>query len=113
MQANVLRSIHKTLDQEKQALLGADYAALTSLISQKEQLLSQISNMKTRRADMVAIKAKIDHNQSLLTAAIDGVGAAQNRLSALLDVQQTLCVYDPSGKIEIVPNKAGVIEKKA
>lgn len=105
--------LHTLLDLEQSALLHADYQTLPSLQDDKERLLAMVPAESWGTANLVAIRSKIERNQALLRGAIDGISAARTRLSELEKVQQSLSVYDPTGKIEITQNRKGSIEKKA
>ena len=109
----VIAKLHQVLDQEKQALIAADFDPLADLLQQKEQLLTYLTQSDTEKALLRPIRKKMDENQSLLAAAIKGVAAAGERLQALNNVQKSLSVYDPSGRVELVRKHRNNLEKKA
>ncbi|EBA13825.1 hypothetical protein RCCS2_08049 [Roseobacter sp. CCS2] len=113
MPESPLSKLHHVLDLEKQALMGANFEPLAQLLQQKEELLTQLAPMKPAKDVLRGVKQKMDENQTLLGAAIKGVAAAGERLEALNNVQKTLSVYDPSGRVELVSKHSNHLEKKA
>ncbi len=113
MHNKLTTALHILLDKEQSALLSADYETLPILQGDKERLIAMLSSIPQEHQTLLAIKSKIERNQALLRGAIDGIAAAQLRISELEKVQQNLSVYDPSGKIEIAQYRVGIIEKKA
>lgn len=113
MHDKLTTALHTLLDTEQSALLSANYKALPMLQDDKERLLTIFSSAPQENKTLVAIRSKIERNQALLRGAIDGIAAAQTRINELEKVQQSLSVYDPSGKIEIAQNRKGSVEKKA
>ncbi|MDP5083880.1 MAG: flagellar protein FlgN [Yoonia sp.] len=113
MQAEVIDSLHRTLDAEKAAILDADYDALGPIEITKKRLLEALSISSGQAGTLAEIKTKVETNQALLRAAINGLQAARARVTALQEVRDGLSVYDQSGRIENVANRRGGLEKKA
>jgi flagellar biosynthesis/type III secretory pathway chaperone len=105
--------LHQVLDQERQALISADYDALATFVSQKEALLSQLEKTIPAKEELRPLRQKMDENLGLLAAAIKGVAAASARLSALQNVKSGLSVYDNAGRLEHVRTHNPALEKKA
>ena len=113
MKADCRKDIALLLDAEKVALMTANYNALGPLQQRKTAALSLLARQSNSREVLEVIRAKIDENQALVTAAISGITAARKRLDALNDVQSGLTVYDQSGKMAVVSAKPAAFEKKA
>ena len=113
MQAKFLLDLRTLLADEKAALLGARYDALQSLSDAKAELLLQLSDHSLARETLEELQTAINTNQKLLSAAIKGVGAAKERLTALQDVRTGLSVYDQNGAMNVKSTARSTIEKKA
>lgn len=117
MQAKAVLELEMVLADEKTALLEGDYAALPGLAAVKAELIAELTDGLTGgpvSPDLLRqIKRRIDANQTLLQAAIDGVKAAKDRLSALAEVRDSLRVYDQSGAEAVAQMPRSTLEKKA
>lgn len=109
----MITQLHQILDQERHALLSADFKALAAFVSRKENLLTQLDKTTPAEEVLRPIRQKMDENLSLLAAAIKGVAAAGARLSALQNVKNGLSVYDNAGRLEHVRTHNSALEKKA
>jgi hypothetical protein len=101
------------LAKERTAIRTADFAELDLLAVQKFDLFEALPRSGTSESDLVQIKTKLIENQTLLSAAISGVAAAQDRIAALRNVREGLSVYDQSGQIAKVTTRRPGVEKKA
>ena len=113
MRESVITQLHQILDQERNALITADFSMLGSFVSQKEDLLLQMEEDSPSRNVLRPIRQKMDENLTLLAAAIKGVAAAGERLSDLQNVKTGLSVYDHAGRLELVRTHNPALEKKA
>jgi flagellar biosynthesis/type III secretory pathway chaperone len=109
----VITQLHQVLDQERQALISADFEALAAFVSQKEDLLAQLDKTIPAKEVLRPIRQKMDENLALLAAAIKGVAAAGERLAALQNVKNGLSVYDNAGRLAHVRTHNPALEKKA
>ena len=109
----LVAKLNDVLDLERQALLSADFDALGPLLDQKQGLLTQLERVAPRRSELKRIAGSMADNQSILAAAIKGVAAAGERLEALQNVQNSLSVYDHSGRVELIQKHQHALEKKA
>jgi flagellar biosynthesis/type III secretory pathway chaperone len=110
---SAITQLHQILDQERRALVTADFDGLASYVSQKEQLLLQMEETSPPRDVLRPIRQKMDENLTLLAAAIKGVTAAGERLADLQNVKAGLSVYDHAGRLELVRTHNPALEKKA
>lgn len=113
MSIDVIRALDEVLNAEKLALLTGEYEGLAELQVSKEQLIARLPDNDITRTRIADLKTKMVGNQALLRGAIDGIGAARQRMAALEQVQRNLSVYGPTGKIEIASETRSVVEKKA
>ncbi len=101
------------LARERVAIRTADFEGLAAIADQKSQLFDALPNSRATQHELEQIKARIDDNQTLLSAAISGVAAAQDRLTAVRHVREGLSVYDQSGQMATVQNPRPGMQKKA
>jgi len=101
------------LDRERTAIRTADFEKLAGLADEKAMLFDVLPNSQTSQSDLAQIKRQIEENQTLLSAAISGVAAAQDRLKAVRHVREGLSIYDQSGQIAKVQSPRPGMEKKA
>ncbi|WP_342069169.1 hypothetical protein [Yoonia algicola] len=113
MPNTVITQLHQILDQERQALLSANFEALAAFVSRKEDLLAQLDQTTPAKQVLRPIRQKMDENLALLAAAIKGVAAAGARLSALQNVKNGMSIYDNAGRLEHVRTHNSAVEKKA
>lgn len=109
----VITRLHTLLDQERAALMAADFDSLATFVSDKENLLSQLGKARPTKDVLRPIRQKMDENLALLAAAIKGVAAAGERLASLQTVKSGLSVYDGSGRLAHVRTQHPTLEKKA
>lgn len=100
-------------EDERHALLCADYSALGDLAARKEQYLSDLTADPPDSTTLTDIKSRLTENQRLISAALRGVAAATERLGALEAVRDGLTTYDPSGKMASITTTQRRFEKKA
>ena len=101
------------LDSERQMLLRGGYGDLAGLLETKVQLFDTLASTAPSRADVKTIRRKLAENQSLLSAAMRGVGAARDRLTALQNVREQLNTYDQSGRLARVSTTRPAVTRKA
>lgn len=101
------------LARERVAIRTADFDGLAAIADEKAQLFNALPTSGATQDDLAKIKRQIDENQTLLSAAISGVAAAQDRLTAVRHVREGLSIYDQSGQMaKVQPPRPGM-EKKA
>lgn len=101
------------LDQERVAIRTANFERLAVIADKKGALFSALPDSDATPGELTQIKQRIDANQTLLSAAISGVAAAQDRLSAVRHVREGLSVYNQSGQMDKVKTPRPGMEKKA
>ncbi|KQI73790.1 hypothetical protein AN191_02735 [Loktanella sp. 5RATIMAR09] len=109
----VITQLHQLLNQEREALIAADFEALATFVKQKEELLIQLERTSPTKDVLRPVRQKMDENLALMAAAIKGVAAAGERLAALQNVKSGLSVYDNAGRLEHVRTHNPALEKKA
>ncbi len=113
MRDQVVNQVLDLLDTERQALRIGDFDALNTLLDAKTQLFERLQVAAPGRRNLEVIQQKLSENQSLLSAAMQGVGAARTRLSALQNVRENLSTYDHNGQMAKLPTARPAITKKA
>lgn len=113
MMTRQARAALDCLQAEAEAIKSGNYPALDALQAQSAAALAALERTRPAASDLKRIKAALQSNQTLLQAAIRGIGAAQARLAALSEVQSGLSTYDPKGHRATVRQPQGNIEKKA
>ncbi|PRY77594.1 hypothetical protein CLV80_10577 [Yoonia maritima] len=113
MRNSVTKRLIQTLKAEKSALREASFDVLGSLEKPKSELFKELAESAPDANELRAVQLAVTENQTLLSAAIAGIGAARARIEALQNVRSGLNVYDKSGAISKMANPQPEIEKKA
>ncbi|WP_296426037.1 flagellar protein FlgN [Yoonia sp.] len=113
MSDTVTKQFLTLLSDERSAIRTAAFDTLTALTDPKARLFDALGRTPISPENLAAIQKKVTENQVLLSAAIAGVGAARDRLTALQNVREHLNVYDQSGHIAKVVTGLPGLEKKA
>ncbi len=108
-----LAILHTLLDHEREAILAARYDELAHIAAKKITSLERLTFDPPDHKKLKALKEKMADNQNLITAALRGIAAARDRLSALENVRDGLTTYDQSGNMSLVPTPQNRVEKKA
>lgn len=101
------------LDEERSALLKGDYVDLDRLAPEKQKMLAKLPELGLSEGYMQRVAHAVRRNQALLAAAIDGMRAAQGRMSTLREQRSSFSTYDKSGQRQNVGTGQSVIERKA
>lgn len=109
----MIAKLEAVLTKEKAALLSGDFSAIDRLAPDKKSLFSKLAAHQPDASALQRIAAQLNENQKHFAAAIEGVASARARLLALQHVQETLSVYDHSGRVDLVQNHHPAVEKKA
>lgn len=105
----LMRKGIRLLQEEKAAILDADYTALATLNQRKEAIASEINALTATVAghqhevwteiralgDILARRA--EENQGLLVAARDGIAEARHRIEIVLGAGDEMGVYNARG----------------
>jgi len=113
MQRSALDRLSEVLAIERTALLSADFPALAPLATMKEQLLQDLLQSPPANGELTDLRSKMQRNLDLTSAALRGVAAAQERISALETVRDKLTTYDQNGNVALVSQRRRTIERKA
>jgi plasmid stabilization system protein ParE len=93
------------LDQVYEALLKADYAALSGISAQMEQEFRNPNSTLTD-AQWKVVRHKAERNGACLISAQRGVKAARRRLAEIRSTATGLVTYDRSGRrAEVTENR--------
>jgi hypothetical protein len=99
-----------TLDLVRGALLSGDLDQLAPLTRDIEDLLSHAHQLPEHQ--LALIRAKASRNAAHLTAAIQGVRAAQRRMNDLREASTGHRTYGPGGARTAVANVATTLKQR-
>ncbi len=88
--------LNSILDEMRKSLIVADFLGLAVLAPKLDQALAAFSPADAK--SLLQLKAKADHNASLLEAARRGIGAARRRLDEARLASKGLQTYDDRGR---------------
>ncbi len=101
------------LAEEHAAILTGNFADISRLSSVKEKLLAALTVTEVPLVDLRRISAEVSRNQTLLSAAIDGVRAVNDRMTELRRARDGFEIYGPSGHRSKVGAGRPAFERKA
>jgi|GEM_PF-2661619 len=113
MPSTSTRPLLTLLDRERSALIAGDYVVLDQLGPEKWDLLTQLPSLELQANDLRPIAERIERNQRLLSAAILGARAGQNRIDVLRNLSQAFETYNKSGQRAKIVERPNIIERKA
>lgn len=91
--------ILKILDEERQILLEGPLSRLEPLVARREKAIGELaaSGASLPKDFLVALREKVERNQSLLAASLDGVRNARAQLEAIAETAMDLGTYTVDG----------------
>ncbi len=98
---------------EREIIIAGDFAALRNLAPRKEKLMQALPSDGPATAVLSQISAAIDHNQTLLQAAMDGVGHVIKRMEEVRKGRESFDSYGPLGVKSTVGGRKSAFERKA
>lgn len=101
------------LDEEAEALKGADFDRVNHLAREKEQLIEGLAQSRMSQRLAIRIGKRAQRNAKLFEAAINGIKSAGKRLSEMRSVRDGMRVYGSEGEVQNVKTTAGKLERKA
>lgn len=110
-----LRRLEAVLTDEAEAIRHADFSRLDDLISDKTLLADQLLRVRPRPgADRLdRLHRLAERNAVLLQASLQGLRAAQARISALSERRTDMRTYDATGAAQTVPGAVPSLERRA
>ncbi|MEM7596284.1 MAG: flagellar protein FlgN [Pseudomonadota bacterium] len=111
----VFSALDACLEKEKTALLTGDLDAISSLMEEKSDLISQLNALgATEDHALDALKDKAERNQVLLGSALDGIRRVADRLSAMQSLRHSFDTYDSRGQRKTIEGEVvRHVEKRA
>ena len=100
------------LAEERAAIRSGDLAGLPAFADRKAALAEAIAESRPNNAMAARIDTALKRNARLLSAACDGIRAAQARLAALKDVRNGLSLYTAAGDRTTVARRPDSLEHK-
>lgn len=113
--AQVVDSLDKLLDEEREALISGQLDQIAELVERKTNLLSELDDANDMEAVALGrVREKLVRNQGLLEEAAMGIKIVASRLDDLKRVKSYLETYDADGarKTTCVAT-SGSVEKRA
>ena len=91
--------ILKILDEERQILLEGPLSRLEPLVARREKAMSELaaSGASLPKDFLVTVREKVERNQSLLAASLDGIRSARALLDAIAATAMDLGTYTVDG----------------
>ena len=106
--------LERLLDEEKLALLNADFAKLPDILARKTDLMEAWEQSAPSAEDLASLSEKAITNQSLLDEAMAGIRSTTRLLAQFRTARQSIDTYDFMGRRHsLVPNVDMSVEKKA
>lgn len=111
----VLRRLEEVMAEERRAIRSGDLQALGALVARKFAILDRLAAAEPMGARETLARARdlAEINQTLLSAALDGVRSARMRLAAILEAGSRFDTYDRDGRMRTVRLAAGSVERRA
>ncbi|MGJ8609775.1 MAG: hypothetical protein ACSHWY_01680 [Octadecabacter sp.] len=110
MSKGAVQKLTRLLEVEREALLDGDFAALGSLIEEKEALAGQFNETNAR--DLQILSTALSRNSALFAAAREGVNTVRSTLQKQRQARNTLSSYDSSGKATKISQPARMTERR-
>ncbi|NDW54576.1 hypothetical protein [Aliiroseovarius sp. PrR006] len=101
------------LEDERQMILKGDLRDLPSLTEAKAEALSQLGQSAVTQPQLARLQALAARNQSLLSAAANGIRSARQRLDAIRNRDQGVKTYTRTGAAQVLSREASNFEKRA
>lgn len=111
----LFNALHLLLDREREALLEGKLREIPAIMTQKSDLIEQLSEADIDRAEVIRpLQHKLRRNQALFDQALAGIRSVAERLGALRNVGKSLDIYDGQGRRARIGNEdKGRLERRA
>ncbi|WBL33284.1 hypothetical protein O5O51_00825 [Sinirhodobacter sp. HNIBRBA609] len=93
------------LQAEREAIRSGDFAALETLVRCKTDLLARLEGESGTA--LSALRDAAQQNGRMLAAALEGVRAAQRRLSLIREAVRGFQSYDSTGRAQRISREGG------
>lgn len=105
------RRMLRLLEEERSALLAANFAALPALLTRKEKLLAALTQLDPARISP-EVEVTLIRNQALLRASMDGIGDARAAFAGLKNGPE-FRTYDSRGNSRSVAAPRASVQHRA
>ncbi|SPH23454.1 hypothetical protein DEA8626_02517 [Defluviimonas aquaemixtae] len=111
----VLSAIEVLLAEERLAVRLGDLGTLDALAARKADILERLAAEASAapHETLARVKELAAANQTLLSAALDGLRSARARLTAIRDASSRFDTYDRAGRAHSVSLAQGTVERRA
>ena len=106
-------ALSRLLDTERRATLAGDFAALQSILAEKERLVSTLKSRNPDQRKLTSIREKSKYNSALLKVAAEGIDSAARRVARHRSVKSQLRTYEKSGRTETLADPKTTVERRA
>lgn len=113
-----IAQILEALDAEREMIRTGHLNGLADLVENRERAIANLDLTNTANQPVIVqgvaeISKRAKRNAGLLEAAIEGVKAAEKRLSEIYEARNTLGTYERDGTKSIGPVNESTIKKRA
>ncbi|WFE73819.1 hypothetical protein [Roseinatronobacter sp. S2] len=112
MSERVIAQLRMLLEDEKQALLGADFDSLSQLADRKEALIDALSVHPLRGKTLHELRTANARNQVLLAAIAKGVSAVRLTVLQHQKARNTSCYQKDGSQSPLLP-QSGALARRA
>ena len=113
MTDDILRRAEALLDDERRAVMAADFGALPEIVRRKEAVLAELDWVRAPVERVRQLKAAAERNGALLTASAKGLRSVIRRMSEIRSANGPLRTYGQDGRQQTFGATPGKFERKA
>ncbi|MGB0959126.1 MAG: hypothetical protein ACPGVK_02655 [Halocynthiibacter sp.] len=92
--------ILEAIERERAQLMSGEFHHLTAAVDTKDRVIQAIDQGTFSTEDITQFKEKIDRNQAILLAMIEGARAAQAQIRLLKQTATRLNTYGSNGQMQ-------------
>ena len=108
-----VKALLTLLEDERRMILNGDFHDLPKLAEAKVDALTQLGQHAVTQQQIAHLQAMTARNQSLLTAAANGIRSARKRLDAIRNREQGVKTYTCTGASRVLSPTPSSFEKRA
>ena len=113
MDKRIATDLSTLLSDERAAITTGNFEKLTALTVRKEELLLALPASELPSRLLSDFAETVEGNQVLLTAAMRGISAAQDRMALLDQVRKESNVYSSNGQVTQMTSEHPTHKRKA
>ena len=101
------------LEDERAALVAADFKALEDVATRKEALFEELRRTRAPEASLARLRQAAERNAALLAASARGLRAVTRRIAEIRAATGSLRTYSQDGRAQTVGAGQGSLERRA